>query len=115
VSGRPRLTVLTYPVSWEMGDLVLRGKLALDEEGYLERWNGFLVPWFPRTEVDRYQEYVESLGEIEHQLAWIEWDGDVLVVHHENLDDGEPERIWDRNGLYPLGDGWTWQLVESAL
>jgi len=101
-----------------MGDIVFEARFALDDEGHLERWNGWLVPYFTREEVDRYGDYVQSLDAEESELAWIEWDQDVLVVHHpENAGVGEYaiERIVPVDGLYPLGDGWTWQLVESAL
>jgi hypothetical protein len=122
------LTKREYPVAWEFGQITLWAKLALETQvggdasghRFLFRWNGFVGPAFRREEVERYAAWVleqpndELVGN--PLYSWVEWDGAVAVVHDPSYPDDEPERLSPTaEGLYYLGEGWTWQIVEGEL
>lgn len=123
------LTDRTYAVAWDWGDyaddLVMHGKLQLRDDGTLQRWNGFVCPFFTRDEIDRYTAHVEA-SDPDNMYGRVSWDGDTLLLTEPTYADppkpGEngidydpdyqPERIDPTpDGLYALGAfGWTWSV-----
>jgi hypothetical protein len=108
------LTKGTYPVQWEMGFLVMQARLVI-EDGWLRRWNGFVCPAFTREEVERYGAWVDERPDSGYSR--VEWHGEIADVIDPEWPEATPEdrMLAPIEGLYLLGEGWTWQIAEGEL
>lgn len=113
------LTEGTYHVAWEEQLLVLEGRLARSASGRLERWNGWVCPYFTREQIDKYIAWRDSLPEggpiPRTAYAECRWDAEYPEVLHVTEGDGEGDDWHDTlapvSGLYPLGAwSWTWYV-----
>jgi hypothetical protein len=80
------------------------------------RWNGWVVPSFDALAIANIIDHVTSFDDSTHTF---EWDGETLVhteVYGLKPDEVEVHRIEpDEDGLYWIGDGWTWQEVTPRV
>lgn len=122
-----RLTQDHRTVAWDEGDppseggFYLTARLELcglvEHSGLggcpeLRTWNGFVIPWATREEVERYRVWADDAN-ARYQGVYdvVSWDGDVAVVTSVYDRDLDPVRIEPVDGLYRLGEGWTWSEV----
>lgn len=118
---KPRLylSVDKFRVAWDESDIVFDARLQTHADGRLIRWNGFVVPFLSRAEVDRYIEYVGADADKaeEGSLELARWDDDGRLLMRDPVYQGADE--WDvitpsPNGLYAVGGySWTWYIVSS--
>lgn len=111
------VTPETYRVAWDGGEdasLVMRGHLALMEDGRLALWNGFVCPYFAKSDIDAFIAWQATLDDPSH-YGRVYWDDGRLMVQPApaSYPDGEPEEVesidWQGERLYGLG---AWALYR---
>lgn len=116
------LTSWTPPtaVTWEMGEESFLARLERCEHR-LRTWNGWVLPAFPREEVERIRAYNDARLAEGIEVDRLTWDegGRLIATSHEGTDDAWTEAIdpVDIDGVphWPVGSmGWTWQRAVPS-
>lgn len=116
-----RLSIPTFHVTWD-DSITFEGRLAVNPDGTLERWNGWVVPYFDRAQAQRYIDYAgtdeaRAYDEYLETGRWHEQVPDVLMMYDPQYPNaGEYAlRALGRQKLYGIGARiWTWYITSPS-
>lgn len=80
--------------------------------------NGWATPSFTREVTQQIIDWVhtdnEHLADALDRITF-RWDGDVLLMSEPRYEVVDWPITLDTDGRYPVGDGWTWQVIETSM